>query len=302
MTNIKEYLKNVYDLEKSLYEQKMFLNKMKKQYDIVNGYKEEQHYVYQKNMFEEEPLMNLKNIAYCTGVVLVITYLIATYLVEGLNCPGEIGIALIFAIPLSTAIILTGIFIGETRDIEREQEQKKKDIEQENKKIDWRNEQLHITKKKQLAIINAEYKKLEAEYKKTANILNQYYDKNIIFAKYRNFVAVSSFYEYFISGRCITFEGHEGAYNIYENEIRLNVVIQKLDDVIRKLDQIQNNQYMLYSAIQECNKNITRLSRITSDMTNKLQDISQNVEISAYYNSITAVNTEAIKWLEFSKI
>ncbi len=45
-------------------------------------------------------------------------------------------------------------------------------------------------------------------------------------------------------GRCVAFEGHEGAYNIYENEIRLNVVIQKLDDVIQKLDQIQDNQYI----------------------------------------------------------
>ena len=105
-----------------------------------------------------------------------------------------------------------------------------------------------------------------------------------------------------MSGRCVVFEGHEGAYNIYENEIRLNVVIQKLDDVIQKLDQIQDNQYICCIVQSKNVKKITKLSQVTSDVTNKLQDISQNAEISAYYNGITALNTTAIKWLEFSQI
>ena len=73
----------------------------------------------------------------------------------------------------------------------------------------------------------------------------------IMWASARDFVAVSSFYEYISSGRCETLEGPNGAYNLYENEIRMNTVIEKLNNVIESLEEIKQNQFMIYSAIQE---------------------------------------------------
>lgn len=295
MINIKEYLKNVYELEKSLYGQKMLLTRMNKQINIINGYKEEEHDIY-----KEEQILTTDDLGMIGGVTMI-GAIIGAIIGVFADSP-ESFIASIIGVAFIAFVGITGLVIWICIDTARCNKENKENIEEMNEEIDRRNEQLRITKKKQIDIIQAEYNILYTEYKHTNDILNSYYEKNIIFVKYRNFVAVSSFYEYFMSGRCVAFEGHEGAYNIYENEIRLNVVIQKLDDVIQKLDQIQDNQYMLYSAIQECNKKITKLSQVTSDVTNKLQDISQNAEISAYYNGITALNTTAIKWLEFSQI
>lgn len=105
-------------------------------------------------------------------------------------------------------------------------------------------------------------------------------------------MAVSSFYEYLSSGRCTNLEGHEGAYNLFENELRLNIILVKLDDIIERLDDIRSNQYALYAAISKSNKNINHLRRSLSNMQN-------NMELTAYNSRITAQNTEFLKWITF---
>lgn len=107
--------------------------------------------------------------------------------------------------------------------------------------------------------------------------LNALYDMNIIFSKYRNFVAVSQIYEYYMSGRCIQLEGHEGAYNIFENELRQNIIILKLNEVLNQLEEIKQNQYMIYQAINEANA--------------RLANIESNTAAIAYNTSVIAGNT-----------
>mgnify|MGYP007024707781 CR=1 FL=1 len=51
------------------------------------------------------------------------------------------------------------------------------------------------------------------------------------FPKYRNLVAVSQIYEYILSGRCTELGGYQGAYNLYEQETRMDIVIMRLDDI-----------------------------------------------------------------------
>lgn len=80
------------------------------------------------------------------------------------------------------------------------------------------------------------------------------YNENIIYHKCRNFTSVCSLYEYIDAGRCDRFEGQDGAYNIFETEIRLDRIILKLDAVISRLDRISENQYALYNAIEESNR------------------------------------------------
>ena len=48
-------------------------------------------------------------------------------------------------------------------------------------------------------------------------------------------IAIASFYEYLMAGRCTSLEGTGGAYNLYENEIRMNQIISQLDTVITSL-------------------------------------------------------------------
>ena len=72
-------------------------------------------------------------------------------------------------------------------------------------------------------------------------MLDKLYELNVIFPKYRDLVAVSQMYEYVASGRCNTLSGYEGAYNLYEQELRMNIVISQLEDIYDQLmKQIQS--------------------------------------------------------------
>lgn len=108
--------------------------------------------------------------------------------------------------------------------------------------------------------------------------LEKLYDKNIIFPKYRNFVAITMISEYLESGRCSELEGPNGAYNLYESELRQNIIINQLSTIIDNLDQIKNNQFILYQEISNSNRIISGI----------LSDIHNEMVISNYFAEITA--------------
>ena len=138
---------------------------------------------------------------------------------------------------------------------------------------------------------------LKKKRQETGSILQQYYDKDVIFPKYRNLVAVCSFYEYFASGRCSTLIGHEGAYNIYENEVRLERILTKLDEIIQRLDTIKSNQYILYDVIQEGNRISQRLVQEVIHQSKMVKRIEENTAVAAYYAEVSANNSEACAWI-----
>lgn len=117
------------------------------------------------------------------------------------------------------------------------------------------------------------------------NTLKQLYDLDIIFSKYRNFIAISQIYEYYMSGRCTELEGHEGAYNIYESEVRQNVIIIQLNAVLANLQEIKQTQYMIYDAICEANSRLAHIESNTEAIAYNTAVIAENSEICArYYN------------------
>ena len=56
---------------------------------------------------------------------------------------------------------------------------------------------------------------LEKPLKETKENLERVYSKNIIYPKYRNLPALTSIYEYYVTGRCEELSGPYGAYNFY---------------------------------------------------------------------------------------
>jgi len=73
-----------------------------------------------------------------------------------------------------------------------------------------------------------------------------FYEKGIIFPKYRNLVAVSAFYEYLITGRCETLDGTNGAYNLYERSTSLHIIAKKSNNISEFLSQLQYENYTLF--------------------------------------------------------
>ena len=121
--------------------------------------------------------------------------------------------------------------------------------------------------------------------------LRTLYEENIIYPKYQNLVAVSTIYEYLASGRCDQLEGPNGAYNLYEMELRQNIVIGQLSTITEHLEQIKENQYTLYYEIQSANRNSESM----------LSSIGDDVKFSAYQNAATAKNVETMRYISMMK-
>lgn len=157
--------------------------------------------------------------------------------------------------------------------------------------------------KKRIPIYKNHIIEIDKDIKEIDISLNDLYSLNIIYSKYRNdIVAVNSFYEYFISGRVYSLaasrsSGNDGAYNLYENELRLDRITNKLDVIINQLEQIKENQYMLYNAIQEANSMAFEISR----MADKISAVADNTSMTAYNAKITADNSSAIKFMNLWK-
>ena len=83
------------------------------------------------------------------------------------------------------------------------------------------------------------------------------------------------------------------------SELRQNIVINKLDSVIEQLDQIKNNQYLLYTELQKVNQTTAFIAGTTSMLFESSKRIEANTAITAYCSEITAANTAAIAAMAF---
>ena len=117
--------------------------------------------------------------------------------------------------------------------------------------------------------------------------LNNLYAKNIVYSKYRNLVAIATIYEYFESGRCTELEGPNGAYNLYESELRSNIIICSLSKIISDLGQIKNGQYALYEQINRSNQTVCEL----------LNNINNTQKMTTYYAEAAAVAASADRYI-----
>ncbi|MBO4979127.1 MAG: hypothetical protein J6D16_01825 [Clostridia bacterium] len=145
-------------------------------------------------------------------------------------------------------------------------------------------------------IVQKEIKTVEDLLKKFYEARNHMYSCGVLFEKYRNFVAVSSLYEYLTSGRCDSLTGPHGAYNLYESEIRMNRVIEQLNMVIESLEAIKQNQFIIYSAIQDTNLQLNRLNGTTKQVFSALETINSKMTNMESYLDEIADNTAVIAY------
>lgn len=91
---------------------------------------------------------------------------------------------------------------------------------------------------------------------KSRNTLFAY---NVIFPKYRSNSILFLLLEYLDSGRCTTLSGKDGAYNIFEAEMRADKMIEQLTKITDVLSVINEKQTLLYAemrAIRQLTENI----------------------------------------------
>lgn len=175
----------------------------------------------------------------------------------------------------------------------------KKNVKKENQKIEENNTNVQkelIAYESKSQIISNNLACARRSYQTTLKTKEDFYSLNIIYPKYRDLVSVGMFDEYLQSGRCYTLEGHEGAYNLYEEEKFKEIILTKLDDIISRLDTIIANQEELANEII---RSRNEANRIATTIENSLQNIENNEITRQYYEEITARNTSYLAWTAY---
>ena len=124
--------------------------------------------------------------------------------------------------------------------------------------------------------------------------LDKMYSYDILEEKYRNIVAVASIYEYLKHERTRSLQrvgSDEGAYNIFESEVRLNKIITNTDIIIQKLDVVIENQRELANTMRNAQNSINHLVTSTNNMSARLQSgmkqLNASAELSNYQQQQT---------------
>lgn len=182
----------------------------------------------------------------------------------------------------------------------KEYESEKKEIEAYNKQAsqtaEKRNNENLQAYQNAITCYNANKNAVIAPLTKTLEEserrLDELYARDVIFEKYRYMVAMTSMYEYFASGRVSALTGHDGAYNLFESELRQNIIICELNTINRNLETIKSNQYILYSAIKKGNEMMESMMESVRDISNTVTKIADTSEIMTYCSTISAANLE----------
>ena len=292
-----QYIKTATELERSLYEQDMLYRKLSYQIDMLKKGNPKPYLKYQNSYVRSGYSVALGcGSAICIGIV---AFMVKGFFFAGIFFNGIISSLMLLVI----AFFLFGFFPGyiSNKIKERKMNKYNDEIAERNKQIEYENQQKKVYDKQQIDIINKERDKVYQLYCNTRNALRELYALDVVYIKYQGLVPICTIYEYLYSQRCYQLEGHGGAYDTYEVEIRQNVIIGKLDTVIQKLDAIIENQRMLHQEISRSNQIASEMSKKICSAAAQLSTLSQNAEVSAYYNKITAQNTEYLKWSDFMK-
>lgn len=292
-TSLKDYLEIVVDMEKNIFLQNQAISRLQGEIDELgkpNSYDKPLEPVKPEETNPGEILLGL--------LLPIIFGILGVFVVKwGAGFWGTPGFMMaVIVVPFGVMFVLGAIIlmlfsaipgaIGEIRrgkmaqiHYEKELKKYKQDLKEYFDKLQNDKDRVEeeLVRKSVLA---ANLNELQDQRSKSSMNLGKIYSKNIIYPKYRNLPMLCSIYEYLCSGRCSTLEGRDGAYNILEMEIRLDRIITSLNLILVNLQAIRQNQYVLYSAIQDSSCKVTAIVDNTNQMASQIEEISVQQRLS----------------------
>ena len=200
-----------------------------------------------------------------------------------------------FAIPIPIIVLILSILktVSDNRNYDREYQSELKNYELNTLYDKQRVEQ----ELKEKNFLIGERTKIENQLSRVKYDLSEAYSIGVIFETYRNFCAVSSFYEYLASGVCDSLDGPDGAMRLYRNEVLQGRIIESLQRVISSLEDIKQNQYTLYEAIERGNVTSENLLKSSIQLGNQNEQIIRNTAIDAHNSEIAKNDLNMLTWI-----
>lgn len=290
--NIKEYLEMVLDMEKNKYIQENVLQRIENEIDSL-GHKRSYDY----------PTKGYADVSF--GLYIGVTAIILGFLgfiinmVSGFESSDglldsfsalfdAVGSAFIWAL-IGAVIGLVIALIKKASEQSEYNAHYEQSLQRYNAQVDSDDARVEDELKKRAGLVE-EYKTLYSKYEESCDKLEEFYSYNIIDCEYRGFVAVASLYQYFSQQRTYSLgfdpkTGDQGAYNIYQNERRQNIIIDKLDIIAEKLDTVIENQRVIAHTLKEANTRINSLSKSIKSGFRKMESAINNQTAVLEYNA-----------------
>ena len=314
--DLREYLKHVLELESAIYQ----TSQLRKEYQSKRENAKPKERTLYLPTKPEEPQKRVEYVAFnqasqkLDGFSKFIWGISMAATIFCVPFPIIMGIALGGWVDIQTTMLVIGLIAAipfgiTTYQVMQIKEQELQSIILQNKKaqekyqadlqaykssyadIQEKNSTAHRTYTQALTVYNQETnvtlnKLTETEATLKASLYTLY-SKNVIYAKYRNLVTIATLFEYIDSGRCFELEGPNGAYNLYEGELRSDIIISSLSSIISNLEAIRNNQYTLYQSIETANATTHQL----------LQNLNNSQMLTAYYANQAAIAASADRYM-----
>ncbi len=307
------YLENVFDLELNLYTQKQLMARMKNTFGRLGR---------PKTINQPKPPENRVSVGasmYTTGIVGGILTAIVTLIIRLRADHGFFKVinalwtALVIGLVGVPVLAFTvGALIGYVR---KDKQQKALDRQHETNMAKYRRQlaadQSRVEKEtaEQARLAN-DMRLLSSRIAETESHLKDMYAYDILEPDYRNIYAVSSLFGYLKKGRTnsLTFDaatGDMGAYNVYENERRQDRIITNTEEILKKLDRVVENQYVLAEGLRQAAARVDSLSRGVSDFVYSTRAQLDNIENSqaliAYNTERTAAEAGMLSWIALTR-
>ena len=200
--------------------------------------------------------------------------------------------AVVFGLPLGIIVWLIRYF-RERALVNRRWE---RDMENYELALNKENDRLRMEERKKAALA-AEINSLQQQLTKTNRNLSRLYAYGVLNRDYQNLYAVAIIYSYFCKGRTHSLQfdprtGDPGAYNLFENEWRLDRIITNTEEILYRLDEIAQNQRDLKESMQNATRQI---STLCNKVSAQLNTISNSVAATERNTGIIAYNTACIE-------
>lgn len=254
----------------------------------------------------EKPVLEKeKEISVALSLTISIVYIVVALIIGaivdsilGWIFDGIFGFA--FAVGLFCAIVfyITAVRHNSATRVKNKEREERYIKECREYKEKVRNDELRVqTEKSQIPIYVEQLDYIAEAYNDTMDVLEKLYDMDIVYKKYRfNIVAIARFCEYLESGRCSELVGHEGAYNIYEDEARSEYIISQLDEVIARLDEIAQTQWLMYDSLKRIERKqdelITSMHTVARNQDQIIRNQNEQIECCRAIE----YNTEVLRW------